>query len=67
MAEEGREGQMIGSRKEGGGGGALINFVSIGFRARRAPQINLGRLETYRSSGRLVIALLQGCIRVMRF
>ena len=32
-----------------------------------APQINLGCLEFYRVSGRLVIALLQGCIRVMSF
>jgi len=35
------------------------------FRVRRAPQINLGRPETYRASGRLVISLLQGHIRVM--
>ena len=32
-----------------------------------APQINLGCLETYWASGWLVIALLQGCTRVMSF
>lgn len=31
----------------------------------RAPQINLGRPESYQVSGRLVIVLLQGCTRVM--
>jgi len=60
---------------EGGGGGALATLfdscicliVSIDFRARMAPQINLGRLETYRSSGRPAISLLQGRIRVMSY
>ena len=72
---EGRKGawqrkQLIGEPKGGRrrrGASSFCHFVSNAFRARRAPQINLGRLETYRSSGRLVIALLQGCIRVMSF
>jgi len=62
----GRELGLLQEGRIGGvGGGALVILVFIVFCARRAPQINLGRLETYRSSGRLVVSLLQGCIRVM--
>ena len=43
--------------------GDSVVFV---FRSCTASQINLGCLETYRASGRLVITLLQGGIRVMR-
>jgi len=61
----GRGGGRYEGRMEGRGGGVLaIVFV---FRSCMAPQINLGCLETYRASGRLVITLLQGCIRVMSF
>jgi len=55
---------------EGCGGGArAICLTSVGFvlRSCTASQINLGCLETYRASGRLVITLLQGGIRVMSF
>ena len=81
MAEDGRlyfsgragkgrgGGRALGSRKEGGGGGALAlnTLYLLVFYARRATQINLGRLETYRCSGRLVVSLVQGRIRVMSY
>ena len=50
---------------EGGGGGVLA--LPLVCRSCTAPQINLGCLETYWASSRLVIVLLQGCIRVMSF
>jgi len=45
-------------------GASVASHVS---RSCTASQINLGCLETYRVSGRLVITLLQGHIRVMSF
>jgi len=62
----------LGEGRQGRGGGGLRRekgdpciYIFICFLRAQAPQINLGRLETYRASGRLVISLLQGRIRVM--
>jgi len=54
-----------GSRAEAEGRELCVLQLSLFSDFAQGFQINLVPLETYRASGRLVIALLQGCTRVM--
>jgi len=61
------QGVALGAGKEGGGGGVLAILYIICFLHAQDSQINLGFLETYWTSGRLVIPLLTGTLTSNEF